>query len=949
MKTRKNAQSEYELLTKNYYNIAQCRIHIWNTLKLKAAHLSNRFSKNADITELREEIKALIDVLMIIETYWAYPGKRNLRHLLDKYKRKEYTALSHAISELVRDLSNESYRNEPLENKTKDLSKSPFREDNSRQYYYEVLFVDNLSNESEEELRNKLSEIRDKTTRFTNEMVVVKTFQDALIALLFNFNIQSCVIRYDIPFKSVNKIKMLKPFIGSILDINLEDKTEAELGPILGKMIKEFRPELDLYLVTDKSITATDDNELKVFRRVFYRQEDLQELHLSIKRAIASRFETPFFSALVDYSQRPTGVFHAMPISRGNSVFKSHWARDLGDFYGRNLFLAETSATTGGLDSLLQPTGPLKKSQKMAAQAFGAQHTFYVTNGTSTSNKIVAQALVQPGEIVLVDRDCHKSHHYSLVLAGAYPVYLDSYPVPKYCMYGAVPTSEIKKHLLDLKKKNRLHLVKMITLTNCTFDGLVYNVESVMEEVLAIKPDMVFLWDEAWFGFASFTYTYRQRTAMYVAAKMHEKYRSAEYRAAYEAYQEQKKQNPEAPEKAMPDPDKVKIRVYATQSTHKTLTSLRQGSMIHVYDEEFQRKVAEPFHEAYMTHISTSANYQILASLDVGRRQVAFEGYEMVEKSIEMAMALREKVTNHPKLKPYFEIVTIKDYIPEAYRHSGLEQYYDPEEGWGRMEKAWAEDEFVLDTTKVTLYIGKTGVDGDTFKNRYLMDQFGIQINKTSRNTVLFMTNIGTTKSSVSYLIGVLLKIAEQLENEARAMNRDERKLRERQIYSLTEYYPPLPDFSRFHKAFQPHPGTPEGDLRKAFFLAYREELCEHLTLNECENKMYSDRELVSASFVIPYPPGFPILVPGQVVSKEIVNFMKVLDVKEIHGYRHDLGLRIFSEEALQQISLDKKATEAEIELQVNGNEPKKTPPSGKRKKKVVEEIAVEEIAEEEK
>jgi arginine decarboxylase len=171
-------------------------------------------------------------------------------------------------------------------------------------------------------------------------------------------------------------------------------------------------------------------------------------------------------------------------------------------------------------------------------------------------------------------------------------------------------------------------------------------------------------------------------------------------------------------------------------------------------------------------------------------------------------------------------------------------------------------------------------------------------------------------------------------------MNRDEKKLRDAQIYSLTEYYPPLPDFSRFHKAFQPHPGTPEGDLRKAFFLAYREELCEHMTLNECDNEMYSGRELVSANFVIPYPPGFPILVPGQVVSKEIVNFMKVLDVTEIHGYRHDLGLRVFSEETLQQISLGK--TVAEIELKTNGNTPKKTAPSRKRKKKSAEETVEE-------
>ena len=95
------------------------------------------------------------------------------------------------------------------------------------------------------------------------------------------------------------------------------------------------------------------------------------------------RYETPFYTALKEYSQKPTGVFHAMPISRGNSIFKSNWIDDFGEFYGRNLFLAETSSTTGGLDSLLQPTGPLKKAQELASKAFGSKRTYFATNGTS--------------------------------------------------------------------------------------------------------------------------------------------------------------------------------------------------------------------------------------------------------------------------------------------------------------------------------------------------------------------------------------------------------------------------------------------------------------------------------------------------------------------------------------------------------------------------------------
>jgi arginine decarboxylase len=100
------------------------------------------------------------------------------------------------------------------------------------------------------------------------------------------------------------------------------------------------------------------------------------------------------------------------------AIFKSYWIRDMG---GPNLFLAGSSATTGGLDSLLEPTGNIRKAQDKAARAFGVDHVFFVTNGTSTSNKMAVQALLAPGDIVIVDRNCHKSHHYEIVLAGDLP------------------------------------------------------------------------------------------------------------------------------------------------------------------------------------------------------------------------------------------------------------------------------------------------------------------------------------------------------------------------------------------------------------------------------------------------------------------------------------------------------------------------------------------------
>ena len=143
-----------------------------------------------------------------------------------------------------------------------------------------------------------------------------------------------------------------------------------------------------------------------------------------------------------------------------------------------------------------------------------------MTNGTSTANKIVMQGLIRPGDIVLLAHDCHKSHPYAVILAGAYPVYLDAYPLSEYSMYGGVPLVEIKRRLLELKRAGKLNRVRMLLLTNITFDGIAYDPVRIMEEVLAIKPDMIFLWDEAWCAYARFAPVLRRRTAMWSAAHL---------------------------------------------------------------------------------------------------------------------------------------------------------------------------------------------------------------------------------------------------------------------------------------------------------------------------------------------------------------------------------------------------------------------------------------------
>ena len=895
-----------------YNSLWQLRADSWSALEEASERLAVAVTQERPSERLVKEVDRLLDVLAPMEVYWAFPGVQTFQHARRLFGAGKYDRLARLIAAINRALITDSYRNggqwsaehldrEPL-NGADALSLEHNRETRP---YFEVLIVDDMTGAQERAVREDLRRLRRRDDAFVYEVVVVPSFEDASMAVLLNFNLQACVIRRRFVHHSRHDLSQLGSFFEERSDHQLVDSPPEERAQMLARRIARLRPELDLYLMTEVSLEETAGRLSHHYRRVFHAREGLLELHLSILKGIEERYDAPFFEALRDYAHRPTGVFHALPISQGKSVVSSHWISDMVDFYGLDIFLAETSATCGGLDSLLEPTGSLRDAQELAAKTFGARKTFFVTNGTSTANKIVAQALLQPGDIVLVDRNCHQSHHYGLMMSGAHVTYLDAYPLSQYSMYGGVPLREIKRVLLQFRAAGKLDRVKMVMLTNSTFDGIVYDVQRVMRECLAIKPDLIFLWDEAWFAFARFHPVYRPRTAMRAARTLIEKLRLPSYREKYSRYAEQLAEERPSDEalldrEMLPDPARARVRVYATQSTHKTLTSLRQGSMIHVYDQDFSQKAEDTFREAYMAHTSTSPNYQILASLDLGRRQGALEGFELVQKQVENAMRLRDAIDYHPLLSKYVRCLITADMIPEEFRPSGVDQPL--RSGLLTMHQVWKQDEFVLDPCRITLYIGLTGVDGDTFKRDHLMDRYGVQINKTSRNTVLFMTNIGTTRSSVAYLIEVLVTLVRELVDHVTDMSPRQRADHEQKVLSLTNPAAPLPNFSGFHPSFRPGAAvdTPEGDLRRAFYVAYDDALCEYLTLDEVQERLDAGTEVVSATFITPYPPGFPVLVPGQLFSQEIMAFMRTLDTKEVHGLRPDLGYRVFLDKAME-------------------------------------------------
>ncbi len=266
-------------------------------------------------------------------------------------------------------------------------------------------------------------------------------------------------------------------------------------------------------------------------------------------------------------------------------------------------------------------------------------------------------------------------------------------------------------------------------------------------------------------------------------------------------------------------------------------------------------------------------------------------------------MQLRDAIDNHPLLSNYMRCLRTSDLIPDGFRPSAIDQPL--RSGLRNMMAAWEQDEFVLDPSRITLYIGRTGYDGDTFKRQQLMDRYGIQINKTSRNSVLFMTNIGTTRSSVAYLVEVLVEIARTLEQNISEMSLGERERFGQAVHRLTERALPLPDFGGFHPAFLDHSGsepTPEGDVRRAFYLSYDDTNCEYLTGEQIYERLDAGTDVVSATFVTPYPPGFPVLVPGQLVTRRVLDFIRDLDTPEIHGYRPNFGYRVYTAKAMEML-----------------------------------------------
>jgi arginine decarboxylase len=567
----------------------------------------------------------------------------------------------------------------------------------------------------------------------------------------------------------------------------------------VAQALMQKRPELSLYL------TLEDDADKRLVEALasdavngyFFRGElDFIGWYRILAAELAEKSATPFYDALKGYVRLAIDSWHTPGHGGGDSFKGSPWVNDFYDFVGEEMLRADLSVSVPMLDSLLHPTGVIAKAQRLAAKAFGARQTYFATNGTSTSNKVIFQTLLTPGDTLLLDRNCHKSVHHGVILSGARPVYLDSSVNPHYGIFGPVPRATLLRAIREHPQ------AKVLILTSCTYDGLRYELAPIIEAAHAAGIKVVV--DEAWYGHARFHPELRP-TALEAGAD------------------------------------------YVTQSTHKVLSAFSQASMIHVNDPAFD---AHLFRENFNMHASTSPLYHLIASLDVGRKQAVMEGYRLLNRSLRYAAEMREKIN----ATGVFRALELDELLPDEVRGDGIR----------------------LDPTKITVDFSASGFSADELRDA-LMQRFNIQVEKNTHNTLTLLLTLGSTRSKVSRLFDAMLRLA-----------------REKRPPRTLARLPGVPHFSRL--ACLP---------RDAFY-----ETGERIALLD-EHGQPSAALIgrVCCDQVVPYPPGIPVLVPGQVVEVTVLSYLtRLLQTQksiELHGLAEVEGvpcLRVLTEAELQAL-----------------------------------------------
>jgi arginine/lysine/ornithine decarboxylase len=569
--------------------------------------------------------------------------------------------------------------------------------------------------------------------------------------------------------------------------------------------------------------------------------------------------QPPFFKALLDYAEDGSYSWHCPGHSGGVAFLKSPVGQMYHQFYGENMLRADVCNAVEELGQLLDHNGAIGESERNAARIFNADHCFFVTNGTSTSNKIVWHHTVAPDDVVVVDRNCHKSVLHAIIMTGAVPVFLK--PTRNhYGIIGPIPQSEFEPATIQAKIKANPLLKgvdakrvkpRVLTLTQSTYDGVLYNTETIKTMLDGYVANLHF--DEAWLPHAAFNPFYGTYHAM-----------------------GKKRERP------------MHSVVYATQSIHKLLAGISQASHVLVQDSQKTKLDRHLFNEAYLMHTSTSPQYSIIASCDVAAAMMEPPGgTALVEESIAEALDFRRamrKVDDEYGKDWWFKV-----WGPDELVDDGIGRA----ESWiikgkGKSSK-WhgfgnlADGFNMLDPIKATIVtpgldlngkFDKTGIPA-SIVTKFLAEH-GVIVEKTGLYSFFIMFTIGITKGRWNSLLTALQQFKDDYD-------------RNQPMWRI------LPEFCQKHRAYERmglrdlcqhiHTLYAKYDIARLTTEMYLSDLTPAMKPSDAYAQIaHRNTERVpvddllgriTTSLVTPYPPGIPLLIPGEVFNKKIVDYLK--------------------------------------------------------------------------
>jgi arginine decarboxylase len=632
---------------------------------------------------------------------------------------------------------------------------------------------------------------------------------------------------------------------------------------------------------TAEMVPANVLKHANAFMRLF---EDSPEF---LARAIArsaqlylERLPPPMFKALMDYTLHASYSWHTPGHGGGVAFRKSPVGHLFYQFFGENTLRSDISVSVGQLGSLLDHTGPIAEGERNAARIFGSDETLFVVGGTSTANKIVWHGTVARGDLVLCDRNCHKSILHALVMTGATPIYL----IPSRNNLGIIgpisreqftPEAISQKIAASPFARETSGKVRLLVMTNSTYDGLCYNVDAIKAQLGDTVEVLHF--DEAWYAYANF----------------HE---------FYDGYHAISSANPARSPHAI---------TFATQSTHKLLAALSQASMIHIQHGETRRLDMPRFNDAFMMHTSTSPQYGIIASCDVAAAMMEQPaGRALVQETIDEALAFRRAMAavKHEEDSSWWFDVWQPELVSRKPTDNQADWVLKPGDSWHGFE-GLADNHVMVDPIKVTILTPGLSVDGETQAMgipaavvvKFLSSR-RIEIEKTGLYSFLVLFSMGITKGKWSTLVTELLNFKDLYDSNAPL-----RRVLPALVEAHAEAYETMglrELCDRVHGIYREdnlaraqremYTVLPEMAMRPA-------DAYEHLVRGRVESVEIDHligRTL--AVMVVPYPPGIPVIMPGERVteaSKSIHNYLlyaREFDRKfpgfetEIHGLRFE-------------------------------------------------------------